>query len=263
MLICYRTSKVSSLLINIHWIQSIHQLRYTLNTTHTVTSTRMASTSYQVDEIDTNSDLSSWERRFEKKIYCKSDPSFMMAYTLLNGISVMYCSAAVFGEGNVMAGKSIKFSDNINSTTSNLSGKRKKGAIKIKRGATLCQLNMSDGSVINLRSPIAGEIVEINTLLNDNMSLLRSENGDGYVMVLLRNKTMELTGTTKANKQCFNFLKGQCIFGDKCKFKHISPPITDGADDDRTKAEVPQEDKDAAESTCDGDVLSAKRPKMA
>lgn len=151
----------------------------------------------------------------------------MLAYTLLNGITVLYCSPDAVRKCGALSVQSVKYSYKVNTTTSSLSGKKKKGAIKIMRGDVLCQLHMSDGSKMDLRSPIAGEIIEINPILIDHVDLLQSENGDGYVLVMLRNKLMELMGSTKPtkNNQCFSFLKGTCTFGDACRFKHIPLPV--------------------------------------
>jgi hypothetical protein len=207
-------------------------------------SSEMTTTVVKIAEVPTNSDLSSWERRFEKKVFAPTDNTFMQAFTLLNGISVLYCCADAVPNGDVNV-ESIAYSSKVASTTSNLSGKRKKGAIKIMRGDVLCHLLLSDGTKVHLRSPIAGQIVEINDLLNANTDLLRSENGDGYMLVMLRNKMMELTSSTKSKHNvCHNFLKGACKFGDKCKFKHVTPDaativiaipgaeLDDGEDDD-------------------------------
>lgn len=72
-------------------------------------------------------------------------------------------------------------------STDAISGKRKKGAIKIQAGASICRFAYTDGTLRSMVSPVSGHVLEMNTLqLSQDPTLVHSQPfGCGYIAVIL------------------------------------------------------------------------------
>lgn len=176
-------------------------------------------------ECDTNSSLETWERRFLKKIYGTEDVSILDAYTLPNDICVLYMSPYLITKNSDTDGNHQYFGSKLNieftkkvstvAIAGNISGKKKKGAMKIRKGDTICSITLGNEN-IELKSPIGGQILEINENVEKNVS-----DGTNYICVILRNVNCEWIGNGEKKVHiCYSFLKDECTRGDKCKFAH-------------------------------------------
>ena len=173
------------------------------------------------EEVEANRSLDSWERRFVKKVVPSNTASYCTAYCLVNDICLLFLSTSV---DNITK---MEFLDNITSISSNLSGKRKKGSAKVMRGDAVCKLTRADGSVIELLSPIAGNVMEYNAHALSDASVLNSAHGEGYLVVIHRNKIDEIkhelcgNGKVPRSNICFDFIKGTCKRGELCRYEHM------------------------------------------
>jgi hypothetical protein len=173
-----------------------------------------------------SSSFGSYERRFEYKIYV-DNLSYLEAFVMANGVCVMFFPLMVCD-----VSESVNFIVN----TDGISGKRKKGAQRVKGGSIICSLTCISGEVMNFKSPVGGQLLEINTLLQSpqGIALLNGMPcGERYVCVLLPDEELPTpdaissTGTkhesNMLNKDsvCFAWIKGNCKRGDTCKFDHF------------------------------------------
>jgi hypothetical protein len=126
-----------------------------------------------------------------------------------------------------------RFDIDINAIT----GKFKRGSKAINaldQVAILTIMNANQENVtVQLLSPIEGKVSEQNDNLASNLSLLQDRyQGDGYVAILISEAPTMIskTGTIideheseskGKEKICFSWIKGTCIRGNICKFKHV------------------------------------------
>ena len=166
----------------------------------------------------------SLERHFKHKLTDSDDNSSMLSAMVLNNdICVLVLES---GAKNVL---SIKFI--VEADGNLISGKKKKGAKKIKAGSPILTVTFIDGTSKEYYTPIGGQLLETNTNLITQPNLLSDQPcGTGFIAVLYPDTELpSLTnGLSKriANEEeirsnvCFAFIKGLCKRGDKCKFKH-------------------------------------------
>lgn len=144
----------------------------------------------------------------------------------------------------------INFMENMD--TSDVSGKRKKGAQLIKAGSAVCEIVHSNGSKQVLCTAVGGQLLEI----NDNLRIVPSDIIDkpcsgGFVAILYPNTEVptldsarnweELLSKMKdrTSNKCYQWMRGSCNRGEKCKFEHnVATSEQSGLNTDET-AEFP------------------------
>ena len=192
----------------------------------------------------------SLERHFKHKLSdSDKDSPMLTAMVLNNDICVLVI------ESDIQAIVSASFS--VEADSDSISGKKKKGAKKIKANSPILTLNFTDGSTREYLTPVGGQLLEtnLNLLLQPNL-LLEQPCGAGFVAVIypdteIPSLTNGLSGKLisdldKKSNICFSFVKGLCRRGDSCKFSHDADldqvckkaKITD----DRTTPDVVTED---------------------
>jgi len=133
--------------------------------------------------LPVSSKINTYERFFTHKLAkCEGgEDGYCEAYVMQNEICVVVSpeiSGSLVVDGITFANAAILGSDKI-------SGKRKKGAWKCAAGALLCTLRLADGSTRELRTPIGGQVLEVNTNVQADPTLLqRSRIGDGFLAVI-------------------------------------------------------------------------------
>lgn len=67
-----------------------------------------------------------------------------------------------------------------------VSGKKKKNALKIHKGMHVANIHFNNGSVFELRSPIAGKLIELNrSIAKGNLESINSQSeSNGFLMIL-------------------------------------------------------------------------------
>jgi len=163
--------------------------------------------------------------------------------------------------------------DSKNLLTNDVHGKKKAGAVFLLPRDMICQVTVSDGSTFVVYACVRGSVIEINRRLLDNPELLGSPSGAGYLLVLApkldEKRTIgqacldfdretpltEPSGNAKRKaegkrvrtsskrqrerKPCWAFQRGNCHYGDQCRFEHgmaspaaasDDPPASDACD---------------------------------
>jgi len=170
------------------------------------------------------------ERRFKCKLFteAKGEPNQIIvdAMVLDNNICVLMIPMA-------LDAKKLVFNENISGNI--IYGKLKKGARHLNAGEELCQITLADDSVLTLKTPISGKLLEMNDRLTELPGLLGIEQyrNEGFICILSSEapKIMERSLSTAnelslddmigKEQVCFGWLKGTCTRGDVCKFKHF------------------------------------------
>ena len=159
-------------------------------------------------------------------------------------------------------------SDNKNVMQTEVHGKKKAGAVFVQPRDMVCTLKLSDGSSVTLYACVRGRIIEINHRLVDRPALLGTP--EGYVAILMpkmcekksigealeefeRQTPLAVESTNAKRKAegkparsqphskkqkrekspCWTFqMKGQCNYGDRCRFAHgdSAPTEAEAAD---------------------------------
>ena len=115
-------------------------------------------------------------------------------------------------------------------------GKRKKGAPKVKSDAPICEVHFKNGIIWELKSPVGGQLIELNENLLTNHGILGRNgpyNGERYVAIIY--PTTKLPGPQDTDvevwkqkqheaslvpKICYSYLEGTCTRGESCRFQH-------------------------------------------
>lgn len=222
-------------------------------------ATRLPNVFNTAKAMPCNNHFYSLEARFKHKIVVDSADDFLNGYILPNGICVLMSAVAVDAAGVV-------FSEDL--SVDNISGKLKKGAKVMQAGDVLCSVvvpavervssvstvlnsaatssttttTTADGNKTNsstrlLRTPIGGQLLELNQALITQPELLRQQHlGAGYIAVIFpdteipsldgsRDYDALVTDIDKRKQQrtanlCHAFINGKCNRGDSCKFRH-------------------------------------------
>lgn len=166
----------------------------------------------------------SLERHFKHKLSDSDKNSPMLTAMVLNND---ICILVI--ESDIQAIVSVCFC--VEADSDSISGKKKKGAKKIKANSPILKLNFTNGSTIEYLTPVGGQLLEtnLNLLLHPNL-LLEQPCGAGFVAVIypdteIPSLTNGLTRTSSSDLDiksniCFSFVKGLCRRGDGCKFSH-------------------------------------------
>ena len=112
------------------------------------------------------------------------DPSYCQAYVMNNEICVLV--APIFNESQIPV--SVTFQEAALRTGENISGRRKKGAWKCNESANILSVKFNDDSVLQLKTPVGGQVLEINEKLNENPDMMRLKRiGEGFVAIIYPN----------------------------------------------------------------------------
>lgn len=152
------------------------------------------------------------DRLFTHKVVSE-DNSMLKAMVLPNGICLLVTKTAVQDVVSVSFDKDI--------LNSSISGKRKKGARKIKPGSIVCTITLENEQSIEMKSPVGGQLVEANLTLQTDPTLLANPYRGGYVCVVYPTTPAMLMGEVNS-RVCYDWLKGNCDRGDECKFVHAN-----------------------------------------
>ena len=166
----------------------------------------------------------SLERHFKHKLSDSNKSSPMLtAMVLNNDICVLVI------ESDIESIVSVNFC--VEADSDSISGKKKKGAKKVRANAPILSLNFTDGTTREYLTPVGGQLLEtnLNLLLHPNL-LLEQPCGAGFVAVIypdteIPSLTNGLAGKLQSDLDiksniCFSFVKGLCRRGDGCKFSH-------------------------------------------
>lgn len=193
-----------------------------------------------VESVTDIGKMGNYQRLFAKKLHV-NDPLYLDAMVLLNDICVLFPK-------NSMCASSICFPIDLEL----MSGRKKKGARKIKADTVVCIITLTDGTTEELRTPVGGQLLEYNELLSTNLSLLQDvSNGERYVAIIFPDtalpspnesidewKAVQEAMSEKSNA-CFNFIRhGSCKHGDKCKFFHGISSVVEGRVEDENVTNV-------------------------
>lgn len=114
-------------------------------------------------------------------------PGILGALVMPNSICILVMTKASAPDSEVI---SVSFEENIDGdlelSTESISGKKKKGAQRIKAGHKICTLSFANGKSCTMLSPISGMVLELNyEQLQSTPSLVRSEPfGRGHIAVI-------------------------------------------------------------------------------
>ena len=166
--------------------------------------------------------------KFKHRLSVPLDGLVLDALVLENDICVLISKSAI------MQPRSIEYSENLN--TDGISGRMKKGALKLKAGASICKVTSADGTSVNLRTPVGGKLLELNDNLIADPSLLQHKyDSEGYIAIIYpdteiptldgyadcRSLTESFEAKHLEKGVCYDFAQhGICKRGDACKFKH-------------------------------------------
>lgn len=120
-------------------------------------------------------------------------------------------------------------------STSNISGKRKKGAPQIKAGDVICKFILN-GVELAIRAPIGGKLLELNDQIIENPELIISDSiGRGFIGIIFPDTEIPsvdgpsnwesivkvIQAKNALKNLCFAWSKDRsCNRGDACKFVH-------------------------------------------
>lgn len=165
--------------------------------------------------------------KFSHRLSVPQSLNVLDAIVLQNGICVLISKVPLT---NV---QQIEFGTKLN--TDGISGRQKKGALKLRAGAVICTITYVDGSVVELLAPVGGKLLELNEIVCQRPELLSLKfDSEGYLAVVYPDTEIpsldgypdykSLAGSF-AHKNvekgvCFDFQNGTCTRGDSCRFKH-------------------------------------------
>jgi glycine cleavage system H lipoate-binding protein len=168
-----------------------------------------------------SSKMGSYERHFTHKLFV-SDDDYLDAYILRNDICVL------FTKKNINASSFL-----FHVALEVMSGRRKKGARKIKADTVICEITTTEGQVLALKTPVGGQLLELNEGLAANLQLLENiHSGERYIAVIFPDTKIPSPGQSvdewKAvqasmafrSNVCYSWLQGKCLRGEKCRFVH-------------------------------------------
>jgi hypothetical protein len=182
---------------------------------------------------------------------CKAEDEFLDAYVMINEIVVLVPSQK-FNTADI---KEVVWSE-FDRPVGEMHGKRKKGAPKVKSDSSICEIHYKDGSVSVLKTPVGGQLIELNENIITNTDILSSNdayNGGRYVAIVYPNTKLPgpLDTDVEAWKRkqheasmvpriCYSFLEGTCTRGDACRFQHgnvsgETTPVLEVTDDTTAK----------------------------
>lgn len=168
--------------------------------------------------------MGSYERHFTHKLFVPQN-DYLDAYILHNEICVLFTKDPIDAT-------SIRF----DVVVEVMSGRRKKGARRIKAETIICELTTADNQTIALRTPVGGQLLELNENLQQNLDILRNtSSGERYVAIIFPDTKIPSPGQSveewriiqasiaSRSNLCYSWIQGKCSRGDKCKFLHSNP----------------------------------------
>lgn len=170
--------------------------------------------------------------KFKNRLSIPLAPNVLDAIVLQNDICVLISKLPIVDV------KTVEFCASL--STDGVSGRQKKGALKLKAGAIICSISYSDGRVVEFSTPVGGKLLELNELVCDQPALLSEKfDSEGYLAVIYPDgeipsldgypdyKSLAESISQKHVEKgvCFDFQEGNCSRGDSCRFKHkLSDP---------------------------------------
>lgn len=178
----------------------------------------------------------------------------LMAMVLANGICVLMIddSASSISATTIDISKveTIEFSEGL--STDCISGKKKKGAVKLQAGSIIGTMGITTTSTDPMTSstkkyqmitPVGGQLLELNSQLQNNPHLISQAGGLGYLAVIYPDTEIPTPEsqidshpkgkTVSKDWTCHAFQKGECKRGDKCRFLHeLAKVCTSDSDKD-------------------------------
>jgi hypothetical protein len=149
-----------------------------------------------------------------------------IALVLLNEVCVLVLSDEFFRKWEGCMTISLQFPSSI--TTNKISGKRKKGAQVLKAGSVICSILVNGEQLIGIRTPVGGQLLEVNDDLLLNSNLEEMKLFQKYIAIIYPNTkipTLEHPNVEDLRRHnpnvCHGWLNGKCKYGDKCKFEHV------------------------------------------
>ena len=136
-------------------------------------SSSSTSSSSPPSSSSSSSSVEQNERRF--------DAQFCVVYVMLNDICMLVAPEL----DSMCKITAIIFPSKALHTGDNISGKKKKGAFIAKPGGEIALLRFADGTERVLKSPIGGQLLEVNDrLLSDPGLLLSNRVGTGFIAII-------------------------------------------------------------------------------
>ena len=200
------------------------------------------------------------ERFFEYKLEPLKpnfEASLLHVYVMANSLCVLT------SPGFAQKVTGVEFDDKSQLGIENISGKKKKGATKVKAGHHICEFVLEDGEKVDICSPVSGQILELNTIITTEPNLILEGPNSGFIAVVLPEddfmKSLESgdytnddgvftkTKQTDSEKKisrgerggCFQWSNGNCMRGSNCKFFHQLSP------EDEEKERIEKAEKSA------------------
>ena len=191
--------------------------------------------------------IGSFEKRFTHKLY-RDEEDFLQAYVMINDIVVLV-PGQTFDPSVI---KDICWNE-FERSVGSMHGKRKKGAPKVKADDCICVVNFKDGTSCELKTPIAGQLIELNEKIITNFEKLGNNdhyNGERYVAIIYPTtkvpgpqdvdievwKQKQLQAST-STRICYAYLEGKCTRGSNCRFQHEDVPDANDESIVMTKSE--------------------------
>lgn len=163
--------------------------------------------------LEESQKMGSFNRKFVFRITAEDKDDYLVALALPNSICVLVAPTT-------LRPSSISFPEEVSSS---ISGKRKKGAKVIFVGTPLMICHYADGSSKAYRSPITGQLLELNEKLFLELEavVLNPEVEEGYIAVIFpSSKIQDGEKSSKNDNICYAWAKGECSRGNKCRFVH-------------------------------------------
>lgn len=187
--------------------------------------------SSSVETASVSQRMGSYERHFTQKLFV-AEEDYLDAYVLWNDICVLFTKQSIHAT-------SIQYDVQVES---GMSGRRKKGARKIKADTVICQITTGDGDagkILTLKTPVGGQLLEVNEGLQEKLELLQNiQSGERYVAVIFPDtkipspgqsveewKAVQASMASRSNL-CYSWIQGKCLRGDKCRFLHSNSEAT-------------------------------------
>eukprot|EP00602_Paraphysomonas_sp_CaronLab_P004090 CAMPEP_0185023734 /NCGR_PEP_ID=MMETSP1103-20130426/6372_1 /TAXON_ID=36769 /ORGANISM="Paraphysomonas bandaiensis, Strain Caron Lab Isolate" /LENGTH=217 /DNA_ID=CAMNT_0027556465 /DNA_START=61 /DNA_END=711 /DNA_ORIENTATION=+ len=177
--------------------------------------------SCNVSVVSISGGMGYYERHFTHKL-CVDDDAYLDAMVMKNGICVLFY-------GNPLVASCLKFPIGVET----MSGRRKKGARKIKADTVVCEATLPDGNVLEMRTPVGGQLLEVNDLLIESSEKLGDmRSGERYIAVIYPDTEIPSANQSigewravqeammKRSNICYSWLRGNCHRGSSCKFEH-------------------------------------------
>jgi hypothetical protein len=186
-----------------------------------------------------------YERHFTHKLFV-AEEDYLDAYVLWNDICVLFTK-------EIIHASSIQYDVQVES---GMSGRRKKGARKIKADTVICQITTRDEKILTLRTPVGGQLLELNEGLQEKLEILQNlQSGERFVAVIFPDtkipspgqsveewKAVQASMASRSNV-CYAWIQGKCFRGDKCRFLHTHSETTDASTTEMNEQEIESENR--------------------